>query len=1063
MIPHWLRTLILVGCICSLGSATGLAQTLDPDQPLAQYLIRNWTTEDGLPRNNVLTGAQTTDGYLWFGGYAGLVRFDGVQFQVYNSHNQEAFASNAIYEVYADRQNRLWIGTQAGGLVVYEQGAFRRVFTDSALASINVFALTPDADGGIWLATSVGVLKYTPGEVKSFPELAPIADMTLSDIAVDGQGQVWIGTTGDGLYRFAKGQLTAFGEAQGLTSEAIYSVESRGDTILVGTLNSIALLNAKGTLLEQHSNERNQPSRSLGAALLDDRGVLWVGGQDGLGRYTHGQWNTFIREGAKLFNEVSDVFYDNQGNLWVATYREGIWQVANSVFMNYSADNGLHSGIVHAALGEKDVTWLGTESGLWEMRKGTFTQHTWAEDNLIRSLLRTRDGRLWLGTYGGLIHWDNGVKKQYGPNQGLQNNQVRDLAEDADGRLWIATRSGLYTLQGDSIFIHPGLKDLTSEYILSLLVDSQQRLWVGTNGKGAYCWDGSTLRHFTQSEGLGNNFVFRMTEGPQGGIWMGTTGGLTRYWGDSLSNLGGQHGLPSEVLFQPIRQGDRLWAVTDINLWSCNFADLHALLNGEQSTLPSMQILDKYDGLLGEEPTSVSESSFSPNNELIFCMPAGISVLNLAKASEHKSPAMLIHLAATDQARLHQPREVVLAPGNRTMTVFFTAFDYRAPEALSFQYRLSGFDETWQDLVGGRYATYTNLNPGSYEFQLRVARSSGQWSEEKVALAVRQEAYFYQTNAFMIIAAAIFIVFVVGVAYTRNRLLRLRNRRLEQLVQERTFLIEKQRTSIEKQAETLIISNEKITSSIRYARRIQDALLPGRERLASWFPESFILYLPKDVVSGDFYWIVEKDHKLFVAAVDCTGHGVPGAFMSVLGNSLLTQIVMQQDIENPKDVLLELHQQTVLQLQSNEDNSANRRDGMDLALVVIDKKEQTLSYAGAKRPLVYLKGDTLHTLKGDRFSIGDRPRKGQKTHQFTQHELPLADITQFFLFSDGYADQFGGKENRKFMIKRLYRLFMDLRTLPAAQQKQELAEQLSAWMGKSPQIDDILVMGIRLK
>jgi len=1036
---------------------------LNPQSPISQYLIRNWTTDNGLPRNNVLTGTQTTDGFLWFGGYAGLVRFDGVQFKTFNSQNEKAFTNDAIYEVYADAENRLWVGTQGNGLVVYEQGEFHQALQDSTLRGINIFALSADAEGNLWLATSKGVLKYRDGSTTAFPELAAIQDMTLSDIAVDAQGHVWIGTTGDGLYRFVGQALERMDDQLGLTSNAIYSISIHDDNILVGTLNSLAILHPDGSLEAQYSNEPGQPSRSLGATYLDGYGALWVGGQDGIGRLANGKWTPFLQDGANLFNEVSDIFLDNQDNLWISTYRDGIWQVSNSMFTNYSEPEGLTSGIVHTTLGEEDVTWIGTESGLWEMRGEEFQRHTWGEDNLIRTLFRDSEDQLWLGTYGGLLQWDNGVVQQYGVAEGLNNDQVRDIEEDSLGRLWIATRSGLYRLEAGVISLPEEVQDLASQYILSLFMDSQQRLWIGTNGNGLYRWDGQDLVRYVREDGLGNNFVFRITEGPSGAIWIGTTGGLTRFQHETLATLTVDEGLPTNVLFQPIRAGDTLWAVGDANLWSARFTDLHARLDSVASDLPSLSVLDKFDGLLSEEPTSVSESTLSPNGEIVFCMPKGISALDLANQQNRKPPTMLMDLVVTDRERLHQPQGISLAKGNRQMTLYFTAFDYRAPDALRFQHRLLGFDSEWKTVDGGRYVTYTNLSPGDYEFQLRVSRTPGQWAGEVFSLAVTQEAFFYQTRGFLLVITILFVGLVVGVAWGRTRLLSLRNKRLEQMVTERTHQVEKQKESIERQAHKLKTSNEKITSSIRYARRIQDALLPDSQLLQNWFPESFILYLPKDVVSGDFYWLVSDDNKLFVAAVDCTGHGVPGAFMSVLGHTLLSQIVTQQKVHQPSAILQELHKQTILQLQQHEDASNVRKDGMDLALTVIDKTNGTLTYAGAKRPLVYMNQEGLQIIKGDRFSIGDRPRgEFGDDLPFQDHKLPLEEVKQIFLFSDGYADQFSEKDNQKFMVRNLYQLLDKIADLPAEEQKNKLHETLMSWKGKNSQIDDVLLMGVTL-
>ncbi len=251
--------------------------------------------------------------------------------------------------------------------------------------------------------------------------------------------------------------------------------------------------------------------------------------------------------------------------------------------------------------------------------------------------------------------------------------------------------------------------------------------------------------------------------------------------------------------------------------------------------------------------------------------------------------------------------------------------------------------------------------------------------------------------------------------------------------------------------------NLQITQSINYAQRIQAAMLTRSYTLQDLIPESFILFRPRDIVSGDFYWYAQKNGKILIAAVDCTGHGVPGAFMSMIGNNILDTIVKTQGITAPDLILSALHQGVVESL--HQDKTENK-DGMDMALVSIDLPQQTLHFAGANRPLVYAQNNELQVIKGNRYAIGGY-RKG-KTSQldFDAHTISFRDAPlAFYIFSDGYPDQFGGKSDRKFMTKRLKACCFDWHTLPAQTQFERFDQTLRDWMGQTPQIDDILLIG----
>ena len=275
---------------------------------------------------------------------------------------------------------------------------------------------------------------------------------------------------------------------------------------------------------------------------------------------------------------------------------------------------------------------------------------------------------------------------------------------------------------------------------------------------------------------------------------------------------------------------------------------------------------------------------------------------------------------------------------------------------------------------------------------------------------------------------------------------------LEEKVKARTLEIEKQKTEIEEQ-------KKHITDSIFYARRIQNAILPSFKIMDSVLHEYFILYLPKDIVSGDFYWQHTIDGLCMVAAVDCTGHGVPGAFMSIVGFNQLNQAVSDGNPGNAADILDKLNEGVINTLNENiTENSI--KDGMDMTLCVFDFENKKVDFAGANNSIILIRDNKVTIHKGDKFPIGVYENIVSKP--FTNNEIDLKTGDCIYMFSDGYPDQFGGPDNKKFMIKRFQNLLNEIHSLPMDEQKKRLADNLNEWQGDNEQIDDVLVIGIRI-
>ncbi len=280
-------------------------------------------------------------------------------------------------------------------------------------------------------------------------------------------------------------------------------------------------------------------------------------------------------------------------------------------------------------------------------------------------------------------------------------------------------------------------------------------------------------------------------------------------------------------------------------------------------------------------------------------------------------------------------------------------------------------------------------------------------------------------------------------------------------------LIEKRRANkkLAKAYNKIIKQNDNITNSIAYAQRIQEAVLPGEDNFKELFPDSFIFFKPRDVVSGDFYWFrkisskdnPEYENAIIIAAVDCTGHGVPGAFMSLIGVNLLENIT-RKGIVSPDKILYELHKTIRKNLKQYKNDN---RDGMEMSIVVIKEDRKSLEFAGAKNPLIYISDKKMHSIKGDYVPIGGLQLENERV--FTKHKLEIKKPTSIYLFTDGFPDQFGGPNDTKFSTKKLKNIFANNSLKPMHEQKTLLETELELWKSdKYSQLDDILVVGLKV-
>ena len=410
-----------------------------------------------------------------------------------------------------------------------------------------------------------------------------------------------------------------------------------------------------------------------------------------------------------------------------------------------------------------------------------------------------------------------------------------------------------------------------------------------------------------------------------------------------------------------------------------------------------------------------------------------ISLINLSSNSE------LFDISET----------VELGSKHNNLTAKFSAPFYLLQNGVEFSYFIDGLNSNWSTWTPQSEINIGFIPPGNYTLAYKAKNTLGdETGSGKINIKVPKP--FTQTFFFYFLLLIIFSLIAYVIFKIRLQKLKKDKQILEQKVKERTATIEHQKSEIEKQ-------HDEITQSIRYAKRIQTAMLPHDEIIDAMLPKHFILFNPRDIVSGDFYFFKPLGNKIVFVAADCTGHGVPGGFMSMLGISYLSEITSQLKEPSAAEIINHLREKIKLTLGQTDEGST-QKDGMDLAICVIDTDKKQIQYSGAYNPLYLIRKGELDIIKADRQPVAVY----FKESSFTNHIVDVKPGDKFYMFSDGYPDQIGGPKQRKFMTKNFKTLLLDNHHLPMEEQKQVLQDAINEWKGDSMQIDDILVVGFEL-
>ena len=1053
---------------------------------------RKFTSLDGLSNNKVNAVFQDSRGFLWMGTNDGLNRYDGYEYVIYRHipADSASIISNHIYCISEDTlTGNLWIGTNDGlsrfdpVTCRFKNYKIRQERPDRL--SNRVYGILPASDGRVWLLMERELILFHPGrgEVKHFGfgtsgRLQPGIITRNVSLHRDRRGTVWIGME-DGLYRVDTAANVLHPTSVDTPVNNIVEMAPR--VLWLGTDKGLCRYDPQ---TNSHVNHyREGPSSTPIFSMVNFSGNIWITGRGGVRVFDTQQQEYLSHRRVHYQGEPLEpgqprcMIKDRKDMVWIGSY-EGlfVFDLKPPLFRSMDARSGagsLPDNLVSCILSDsRDRLWVGTwGGGIRVFQQGeyplTLNVHPRLRDpgypeRYANVIYEDHQGRIWAAGRNAYIFDEAKDRmvdmmtyfRQPGGDR-FYGRRIFDILQAGEGHMMFAHHEGIYhlyeqenRLEFDTVAVTGSgrvplhmvtclARDTGSvtwsgcfsgvysyhleerEYthypndgscglhgrVYSMLVASDHTLWVGT-GNGLYRLVKGEGRFvaYTVEDGLNNDFIYAIEEDNRGQIWVSTNMGISRM-------------NPENGAFRNFSTDDGLLSM-EFNLNASDFSSREVMYFG---------------GIAGMNyfvPDSVRISDEQPAVAI-----TGIKYFNRDKG---------------DHQRYLNGQQITIGD-DEAVHLRFSSLDFTNPRQNTYRYSLgkNGPGGAENNIGTENSVILSGLEHGEYTFRVWGTNSNGIWSNNPAELRINVVAPFYRQRFFLFVMLGLVLVLTGLFFEFRTRTLRRSNR----------ILREKEVAAKEvlRQRNLLGRRNKNIEDSLKYAHRIQRAMFTTTREISSLFSENFVLQLPKDIVSGDFYWAKKIRNRIYLAAVDCTGHGVPGAFMSLIGTELFRQIVAGDEVQDPARVLNELNHN--FNAIFGEIDDIALRDGMDLSLCVFNTETRSLDFAGAFNPVYIVRNNEIIEIKGDRIMVG--PSAGFRQPDFTTHHIDLEQDDVIYLFSDGYADQFGGPEGKKFKYRRFRHLLLSLHHLPMQQQQKALYDSIREWRGETDQVDDILVIGVK--
>ncbi len=1052
------------------------------------YNFTNYSLEQGIPQSTIFSVYHDSRGYLWIGTESGVARFNGYAFTIYD--RTLGLPGNNARSITEGPDGNIWVATDAG-IGIFNGREWKKIGADEGLQGSAVIKLVPDQQGRVWAATNdagVNILSYKGDSliIENINKDKGLSSNFVLDILHDSSGKTWIAMIGGlNIVTIGNAMPTVYnlGDFTLLPSNLISCIdEDAQGNFWVGTLNAGAFkLHKTGDQYHviPFNYQKGIDDSRIWDVFCDMNNIVWFGSnENGLYRWGDGHMLNISSKNGLPGNLVLNVSRDRNSNLWVGSMN-GLSMFNGFHFVNYTSADGLPGTQVLAVKpGAENSLWVGGDGkGLArifisqdKLEPRFFSVANGFRNSQVTSIDFDKKGNLLAGTRGdGLAILRNGTFSYLASHDGLADDNINCVYWNKEESVYVGTNMGFNEIKSDKIHTINEDNGLINPEVQTTISDLNGDIWMGTmGGLARFQHKSGIYRDFNEVEGLFDLRIHALAVDRLNQLYIGTSNGIYRYdeVHDTIVSL-----LNSSLNAKTVNS---LLFFNDTILIAGTTRGFNKIYFDHTLTTPMR--INSYDKLSGFalSETNLNAICKDSENHVWFGTVNGLTCYKpeledtLSRVPVLQLTGLRLAFEEVDWVEkgfiLHNwfnvPKALTLKHFDNHITFDFDGLYLKNPERVRFRYKLEPYETEWSPPVSGRSATYPGLNNGRYTFSVCASIDGINWSEPAnytftVAPPFWKTLWFYILLTGGIIAGLIFYI------RSREKKLIREKEHLEQQVTLRTAEVVAQKEQI--QIQHKIVSDQKleITSSITYARRIQQAVLPGLDILAESAADSFVLYKPRDIVSGDFYWIGKSGNRLIVSAADCTGHGVPGAFMSMLGISFMNKIIREQKIDAPEVVLKHMRDNVINSMhQGNFEGTT--KDGMDMALCAVNLDTLEMTFAGAYNPVIVISHNQISELKANRMPVGFH----LVMDDFVSQSIQLEKGDCIYLFSDGFQDQTGGPEGRKFMRKNLRELLFSIHTEPFSVQKQILENTIENWRHSpdptredSEQVDDIMVLG----
>jgi len=1057
-----------------------------------RYNFTQYTIEDGLYSSEVVDMVQDHYRYIWIATPTeGVIKFDGVEFKQYRE--ADGLVSNYIQCIYRDKGGNIWMGTKKGITMYngYDFHNFTKNLKDPSKGlPDDEIQCIEEYNKSVYVGTKKGGLAMFKGDGFSsrFAQNSRLS-RNIKCLFSDSKGRLWIG--GDNGLAFLKNEkITAFNMLNGLPDNNINDIIEVNGEIWIATNNGLSVFKGDSTFVN-YSTKNGLPHNNIFSLAKDQDQALWAGTGKGAAKYYEGQFEIYDSDNGLTNNPINKIILDSWENTWFGTKGAGLYKFAGRAFTYYTKEDGIKFDNITAVLiDEEDYKWYGTlGGGIYRMRHDTLVQFTTENglpSNQITSLSESADGKIWVGTPAGIAKIIEG--KIYKVEEiNIIDENVSCLYEDLKGVLWIGTRAGVTAFDGVNSMNYSKLNGLSSNNIRCIGEDDLGLIWIGTF-EGLNVFDGKEFLTYTAEDGLPSNVINAIVKNPSSNsskrgssVWIGTDKGLVKFENDAFKVFTTKDGLGLDNISLLQFDGNNCLWVGSMRGVDRIFLNPPQIVADKTKKANEINFVKHYDITNGFKGMGTNKNAVAIDEEgqLFFGTFKGIVQYN-TNVDDYSSyaPKVIITSVQLEDININWrkytedierwtmiPKGLISLGYNNNNLIFkYIGIDHTAPEKVKYSWRLTTNEVPgkWTIFENRREAIFSNLEPGDYVFEVKAENAD--LDEEKPAIfRFRITPPFWSTLWFKALSALLIAFAIFGYIKWRERKLRSEREILENKVKERTEELMEQKRQMELVNLEVISKNKEIedknndlNSSIRYALTIQQSYFPALSELHH-LNDSFIYHAPRDIVSGDFYWFKFIDDKMVISISDCTGHGVPGAFMSLIGMTLLDMVIAKDKILNPAEALKKIDR-GIIKAFENSDTESN--DGMDMALVTIDFKMKKLYYAGAFRPLWFVHNGEITEYKATKTSLGGSFEVKEKDFELVELDYEEGDC--IYMSSDGYADQFGGEDKKKFKSKTLKEMLLSISQKPMSEQKEIVDHRLIEWKGILDQVDDVLVFGARL-